>query len=299
MQVLHGHTDAVRALAFAPDGRTLASVGQAARLRLWDLSRGELHTVVGDIGIDSNHAVAFSPDGSLVAATIGSRFQVRRLDDPQAVLFDLTFFSPRPVLFHPSGLYLAAGMDGRVWRWDVTTWERLPDWCDRNREGAWNRLTGMALSADGERLLVCHLPLTGRASERRFILSVCDARTGHRLAEHSFDGDAPEPLTATPDGRFFIGAQRTRIRAWDATTGEQVAEVKGGRQHFKGLAVSPDGRLLAAVNGEDVVRVWDTHTWGPSRTYRFDLEDLFSVAFAPDGSRAAVGGIGIVVWDLE
>src|SRR5262245_30207141 len=104
MQVLKGHTDAVCALAFAPDGRSLASLGQATGLYLWDLSGGEPRAALGSGAVETSHAVAFSPDGALVAATLGSHFTVFRADDPQAVLFTLPFFAPQPILFHPRGL---------------------------------------------------------------------------------------------------------------------------------------------------------------------------------------------------
>ena len=41
MLVLQGHTNAVQALAYSPDGSTLASGGDDATVRLWDLSTGE------------------------------------------------------------------------------------------------------------------------------------------------------------------------------------------------------------------------------------------------------------------
>src|SRR5262249_19215803 len=64
------HDGTVVGLAFAPDGKTLASVGQAAALRLWATPRGRprarftLPARQGRV-----QRLAFSPDGKVLAFT--------------------------------------------------------------------------------------------------------------------------------------------------------------------------------------------------------------------------------------
>lgn len=69
--VLLGHTAPVHSVAFSPDGRTLASNEQVLRgsgIRLWDVSTGA-NTVVSTLPDGSGHALAFHPDGDILAAS--------------------------------------------------------------------------------------------------------------------------------------------------------------------------------------------------------------------------------------
>jgi WD40 repeat protein len=123
-------------------------------------------------------------------------------------------------------------------------------------------------------------------------------------------------VAASPDGKTIASVADDMVcRLWDAETGAKLRELRGHQEitphHFPSMlfacAFSPDGRLIATGDKLGHVVVWDVasgkslttfeapifYTWDPTQR-RHSIGGIRALAFSPDGTRLAVGGINKV-----
>ena len=147
--ILEGHTGGfnmgrVEALAFSPDGTTLASGSRDNTVRLWNIATRTTIAILEHTGFVES--IAFSPDGTILA--YGSRNRTVKLWDVAARENIATLWHNTEILsvaFSPDGTTLASGSaDGPVLLWDVATREHIAT-LDGHTEWVWS----VAFSPDG------------------------------------------------------------------------------------------------------------------------------------------------------
>ena len=94
-------------------------------------------------------------------------------------------------------------------------------------------------------------------------------------------------------------------RLWDAETGQEIRTFVVPAADVFGVAISPDGRWLAAGCSDGMVRIWDTRDpAGKARELPGHIGTVERVVFLPDGRLASAGGTeaesgDVKIWDLS
>jgi WD40 repeat protein/serine/threonine protein kinase len=105
----------------------------------------------------------------------------------------------------------------------------------------------------------------------------------------------------TPDGKTLVtGSEQRTVKTWDVATGRERASLKVFPAPVVDLAISPDGRTLAATSGWDhgLNMLWDLSTQPPRETLHLDA--ALAVAFSPDGKTLVTGDAygRVRLWDV-
>ncbi|KAJ7735739.1 WD40-repeat-containing domain protein [Mycena metata] len=182
----------------------------------------------------------------------------------------------RSVRFSPDGRFLATGAEDR----QVRIWEIAKKRIRSVFSGHTQEIYSLDFSRDGRRIVSGSGDRTAR---------IWDMETG-ACTVLAVDADSmgvgPGPAAAAANGGAAGGAE---------------GSAASGDAGVTSVAISPDGRYVAAGSLDTIVRIWDAQTGALVERLRGHRDSVYSVVFTPDGLGVVSGSLDktLKYWDVS
>ena len=336
VRTLVGHLKEVAALAFSPDGKLLASVGEKEeRIRIWNLATGvELKSFSGP----TQARILFSPDNQFLA--VASAEGSIRLWNANAGVEVKTFQTDADsedvtsIAFSPDSKMLVSIEPGvAIKLWEVPTGKKLRTIpLDQGSDGL------VVFSSDGGRLWsyasgtikqfdvlngteISSVTVADQShsyqkialsSDAKFLasvvlsgsdftlLNVATGRESEASAASQMDASI-KSLSFSPDGAMLaIGDDAGGVTLWDVANNKKIDTFESHSSISMGVAFGRDGKTIASASGDKTVKLWNLSD-GTLSILQDHSDSLSMVAFSPDGRTLASGSEDdtMKLWDLS
>ncbi len=300
---------AIRCLAFAPDGKSVAIGGEDCVVHRIDLASGkELqrfagHQVGDALNFKGIWGVAFTSDGrKLISWGTDDTVRVWKVESGKELrrLSNKDFRSRQICGVSPDGKFLVAStwMDKQQPTrrlWNVETGKVV--------QQRWEPISGTAFSPDGKLLAIAE---ANRDRPNRIVL--LDLESGKAHAASASQKHWEVSLTFSPDGKMLasVGFGQSKlaqsIRLWEVSSMKELRAtppLSGPYNSVSQLAFSPDGKTLISRSHENHVRLWDVAS-GKERTFAGGpSQGIHCLAFSPNAKLAASASANrIWLWSI-
>ncbi|MEN6624416.1 MAG: caspase family protein, partial [Smithella sp.] len=297
--------DMIDFVAFSPDGKSLLSLESKGPATLWDVKTGKkIRTLRKGSKALITVAVAFSPDGTVIAAAC-----THDKDDSENFVFrTIQLFDTKTgrriktieghtsnihsIVFSPDGKYLASGSqaalldktngDNTVRLWNVKTGKEIHCFAGHSKG-----VSKVVFSPDGQ--------FVASIGEDRNIFFWDTKKGGKARSLAGFpsgDINTRGTIAFSPDGRRFVAASSfpSAMILWNVATGQVEATMKDDNNiHDAAVSFSPDSRHIAVSAGNNV-SLWDAASHRKIRTFGGDVRGINIAFFSADQEKIKIAG---------
>jgi WD40 repeat protein len=288
-----GKAGPVWALAFTPDGRTLAVGAEDGSINLFNLAEKEPINVK-TLARTGRHVwnIDITADG---------KYLVAPSDDQDVEVYDLVTYkvdgkfapgaSTKSAAFSPDGKFLITGdRSGTIMVWDRVL--QIPHELEGNRGTA----HALVVSPDSSQLAEAGSDGAVKLWDLRKANAKPDSLEQHAGPVY---GLAYSPDLANP--RLASAGWDGTVRIWNPQRKEQLRVLKGHDGDVFGVSFGKGGKIVASASSDGTVRVWDVESGREMHVFRGNGRAFHTVRFSPDGGMLVAGSRDGTVraWDVN
>ncbi|MEP2024664.1 MAG: caspase family protein [Reichenbachiella sp.] len=293
--IQRGHRAAVRAVAYSPDGKFLATGSRDNSIKLWQLSTGrEIRTFLGHLS--SVNTLAFDPTGQWLAS--GS-------SDNSVLIWEVATGKIRTKIeghdnrvssldFNEEGTMLASGgWDRLVYVWDPESGDKLGEYRGNAARGVGVGVQ-VLFSKDSKKLI------TGNDDGKIIIYDVeskVAEDTLRNISPSSCGGCASFIQLDEKGTKLLSASRRGPVTLWDWKAGKIIKEYSGEGEDYTATGIRGNSVF---VSDEDTVKVWNTSGKLLKKILIADTE-INSATLSPNGQYIATATNDRVtrIWNVQ
>jgi WD40 repeat protein len=319
LKTFKGHTKkCLWAVAFSPDGSSIATGGADTTIKVWDIETGTcLITLVGHQGWIRD--IAFHPSVQMLASTSNDNtIKLWNLDTGECLNTLMSHIGiVSGAVFSPDGAILAtSSSDCTIKLWHVSSGQ-----CFQTLQGHASTVWTITFSSDGTLLVSggddhrikfwdvqtgqCIKTWQGHSNAIIAVNYVPKFFRENRLSNISKGTRTHNPeitdLVQTCEWLLASGSEDQIIRFWEMQSQQCCATLVGHKDRIMAFALSPDGHTLFSGSSDRSAKLWNIHTGECLKTFYGHTSWIWSVAYASDARILATAGVDETVrlWSMD
>jgi COMPASS component SWD3 len=260
---LIGHVEAIKYLAFTPDGTILASCDNQT-IKFWDSRTGKImrNLVVPKSNISS---FVITPDGGRLITSSEDKI-IRFWDTKTGKVPRILKTEARVLAISPDGKKLFSGGEakGKVRIWDITTFKQLQTLIPPvNKESSLpaSATLSLAITPDGQTLIsggynddFQSTPLQQTDGKN---LKAWNLKTNKLNYNVSVNSPGVDSLVISPDGKtFFASGLNQQGMIYDIKTAKAVLSLQGHAGGIYAFVFTRDRTTVYSGSGDKSIKVW-------------------------------------------